>query len=316
MNNTGKQLSSPFSTGGGGVHFEAHIQASFVVLMLTEGYAPCLPCFPIKEVKLQGKINGYDTDDLIVVVEDDSSKETSSLLGQVKHSIQFTKGSKLLGEVINAAWSDFNNPSLFRKGKDKIALITGPLNKTDFHNVVWLLEQARCTKDKYEFFRNVKQLKFSPSKAEEKLNVFLHHLERANNNPISDDVLYAFLNDFFLLGYDLGSEVGVVLSLLHSHIAQFNSAYPKWAWSRIIDIVQTWNQNAGTVTREKLPEDLIDAFKSRKASIPDGYAVPKTPRVFSDQSQENALTIATIVGKWDENNENDLLIIRRLTDGF
>lgn len=41
MNKTFKQLSNPFSTGGGGGHFEAHVQASFVLLMLTGGYELC-----------------------------------------------------------------------------------------------------------------------------------------------------------------------------------------------------------------------------------------------------------------------------------
>lgn len=31
-----KKLSNPFSTGGGGVHFEVHAQASSGALMLTE----------------------------------------------------------------------------------------------------------------------------------------------------------------------------------------------------------------------------------------------------------------------------------------
>lgn len=35
-----KKLSNPYSTGG--VHFEAHVQALFVALMLTGGHAPCL----------------------------------------------------------------------------------------------------------------------------------------------------------------------------------------------------------------------------------------------------------------------------------
>ena len=55
MSSGEKQLSSPFSTGSGGAHFEAHVQASFVVLMLTGGFAPVLPCWPISKVKLQGK---------------------------------------------------------------------------------------------------------------------------------------------------------------------------------------------------------------------------------------------------------------------
>ncbi|WP_417169734.1 hypothetical protein, partial [Victivallis sp.] len=88
-----KKLSNSFATGGGGFHFEAHVQASFVTLMLSGGYAPCLPCWPITKVKLQGKIDGFDTDDLIVYV--DNAKEQRKLLGQVKHSIAITEASAL-----------------------------------------------------------------------------------------------------------------------------------------------------------------------------------------------------------------------------
>jgi hypothetical protein len=158
-----KQLSNPFSTGGGGAHFEAHVQASFVALMLTGGYAPCLPCWPIVEIKLQGKIDGYDTDDLIVFVESVSTKERRKLIGQVKHSIAITQGNAILGEVMQAAWNDFNKPRLFTRGKDVIALITGPLSATDTRAVRWLLNQAKYTKDVDEFFRNVEQANFSPS---------------------------------------------------------------------------------------------------------------------------------------------------------
>ncbi|MGL5737408.1 MAG: hypothetical protein ACRCYJ_00875, partial [Plesiomonas shigelloides] len=166
-----KKLSNPFSTGGGGSHFEAHIQASFVALMLSGGYAPCLPCWPISEIKLQGKIDGFDTDDLVVIVEHVNSKERRKLLGQVKHSIDITKRSTLFGDVMQAAWNDFNNSKVFTRGKDIIALITGPLSATDAHNVQWLLNQARHTKNADEFFRNVQQSNFSPSKSIEKLDV-------------------------------------------------------------------------------------------------------------------------------------------------
>ncbi|MXY90375.1 MAG: hypothetical protein F4Y89_07540, partial [Gammaproteobacteria bacterium] len=100
-----KELSNPFSTGGGGPHFEAHVQASFVTLMLTGGYAPCLPCWPITEIKLQGKIDGFETDDLVVFAENPSNKEQWKLLGQVKRSIAITKGSALFREVIQASYA-------------------------------------------------------------------------------------------------------------------------------------------------------------------------------------------------------------------
>jgi hypothetical protein len=142
-----KQLSNPFSTGGGGARFEANIQAAFVTLMLSGGYAPCLPTWPIVKLKLQGAVDGYATDDLIVFIENPANKnERRRLLGQVKNSIKITIKSELFAEVIQAAWSDFNNPDVFTKEKDVIALITGPINTTDTDGVNGLLAKARYTR--------------------------------------------------------------------------------------------------------------------------------------------------------------------------
>ena len=78
--NKGKSLSNPFSTGGGGILFESHVQASFVVLMLAGGFAPCLPCWPITKIKLQGKFAGYETDDLIIFIEQPGNKQKRKIV--------------------------------------------------------------------------------------------------------------------------------------------------------------------------------------------------------------------------------------------
>jgi hypothetical protein len=319
VNKKSKQLSNPSSTGGFGPHFEAHVQASFVVLMLTGGYAPCLPCWPITEINLQGKIDGFDTDDLIVYVENTDTKERRKLLGQVKYSIRITKSDKVFPEVIQAAWNDFNNPNIFTKGRDVIALITGPLNEADSHNVQWLLRQARHTKDVDEFYRNVEQANFSPAKSSEKLGAIQHHLKLANNNiDVSKDEIYSFLNHFHLLGYDLGKEVGVVLSLLHSHISQFNQQHPHWLWSRIVDIVETWNQDAGTIILEKLPADLKEAFKQPViAYIPKELTgtLAESPRTdWSQHHYATDLALVNLIGAWNEQNEVDASVLSKLTD--
>lgn len=311
-----KGLSNPFSTGGGGVHFEAHVQASFVALMLTGGHAPSLPCWPIAEIKLQGKIDGFDTDDLVVVVEDVNSKERRKLLGQVKHSIAITQGSTLFGEVMQAAWNDFKNPKVFTRKKDVIALITGPLSATDAHNVQWLLNQARHTKNVKEFFRNVQQANFSPSKSIKKLEVIQHHLKAANGgNDVSRDELYDFLNHFHLLSYDLGNEFGVVLSLLHSHISQFQQQYPHWVWPRIVEIAETWNQDAGTITPGKLPDDLLEAFKQKAvAEMPEEFKTaqekPKTD--WTHHPDATYLALAILIGSWQDKSQCDLEVITQL----
>lgn len=313
-----KKLSNPFSTGSGGAHFEAHVQASFVVLMLTGGHAPCLPCWPMVEIKLQGKIDGFDTDDLIVTVENPIPipKERRKLLGQIKYSIEITLGSALFGEVMQDAWNDFNNPKIFEKGKDVIALITGPLSATDTRNVPWLLNQARRTNNVDEFFRNVYQANFSPPKSAEKLEVIQHHLKAANGgNDISRDELYDFLNHFRLLSYDLGTEFGVVLSLLHSHISQFQPQDPQWVWSRVVDIVQTWNQDAGTITLDKLPDDLQEAFKQKAPVVmpevfKSAYEKPKID--WTQHPDATYLALAVLIGSWHDKSQYDHEAITQL----
>lgn len=313
-----KNLSNSCSTGGGGEHFEACVQSSYVILMLTGGYAPCLPRWPISKIRLQGKIDGFNTDDLIVFAKKPYSEEQRKLLGQVKRSIFITKSSRDFGEVMQAAWNDFNNSKDFTKGKDVIALITGPLNWTDAHNVQWLLDQARHTNDVDEFMRNVQQAKFSPSKSFEKLNVIKHHLKEANGgNDVSKDELYDFLNNFHLLGYDLGKECGVVLSLLESHISQFHQQYPQWVWSRVNYIVQTWNQDAGTLTPENLPEDLKNVFRQKIIeTIPEELKVTReVPQTdWGQHTDATYLSFALLIGSWDENNKNDVEVVTQVLD--
>ncbi|MFZ3060416.1 MAG: hypothetical protein WA102_11865 [Candidatus Methanoperedens sp.] len=322
MNKNRKQLSNSISTGGGGEHFEAHVQASFVTLMLTGGFAPCLPNWPISEIKLQGKIDGFDTDDLIVFVEKPDKKQKRKILGQIKRTIRITQSDKIFGEVMQAAWNDFNNPAIFTQKKDVIALITGSLSATDTEDVRWLLGQARHTKNKDEFFRNVLQAKFSSKQKRKKLAAFLAQLKKANNNnEVSKEDIYSFLNHFHLLGYDLGKEVGVVLSLLHSHISQFNAVNPQWVWSRVVDIVQTWNSDGGTIIPEKIPEDLREAFKQR---APDYAVIPaefssttQLPSVKSEWNQHayaSDLVIANLLGIWNEKNAADLEVICQLAN--
>lgn len=312
----GKNLSSPYSTGGGGIHFETAVQACFVTLMLSGGYAPCLAPWPIVEIKLQGKIEGFETDDLIVYIEDPVSQERRRLLGQVKHSIGFTARNTIFGEVLAAAWADFKNSTLFTKGRDAIVLITGPLSAADQLNIRFLLDQARATKDSAEFYRNVQTAHFSPVKSEEKLSAIELHLQNANDGvKLSRDQVFDFLRHYHVVGYDLDSDTGVSLSLLHSHMSQFDMDLPQWAWARIVHFVQTVNRAAGTITTASLPEDLLKAFVRRPA-----VAFPKELQAIEEPTHQNwaqhpnaaYLALAVLIGSWNEKNVSDIQEVETL----
>lgn len=320
MSNTGKQLSSPFPTGGGGGHFEAHVQAFFVVLMLTGGCAPCLPCWPISKIKLQRKFAGYDTDDMIVFVEKAGSNQKRKILGQIKRSISITENDKVFGEVIQAAWNDFNNASLFSKGKDVIALITGPLSATDVNDVRTILEWARHSENADEFIKKVKLARFSSQGKQEKLQAFKTNLKNANSgNPVSEEILFEFLKHFHLLGYDLDIKAGVTLSLLHSLIGQYTQENVQSLWARLVDEVQSANKNAGTISPESLPENLQAAFKQRVRYdvIPSEFLADQLPSDKPDWNQHayaSDLVVANLLGAWNEKNAADLEVVCQLAN--
>jgi hypothetical protein len=311
-----KQLSSSASTGGLGTHFENRVQASFVVLMLTGGFAPCLKTWPITKIKLQGRYQNFDTDDLIVYTKQPGTDRQAKLLGQIKHTISLTKGNKVFGEVIQAAWNDFNNKDDFTKGTDAIALICGPLSATDTDDVRALLRQAEHSEDASDFIKRVKLGKFTSDKQRDKLEVFEHHLKVANNNiDLTDDQLYRFLKSYRLLIYDLDIK-GVTLSLLHSLIGQYSSANANALWTQVINKVEWESENAGFITIESIPENIRSAFEMRPTeTTPSELSRIPLPREEIDWNQSqyaSELAIANLLGSWYKKSDADIVIAGQL----
>lgn len=319
MNKKNKQLSNPFSSGGGGNNFETRVQAAFVVLMLTGGFVPCMPAWPIRKIKLQGKYKDFDTDDLIVYINRPDGEKERRLLGQIKHSISITERNKIFGEVIQAAWSDFKNPKIFTEGSDAIALITGPLSTSDINDARIILEWARDSEDAVDFLTKVNRAKFSSDAKRKKLMAFQKHLKNANGDAaLLDNDLWRFLKSFYLLGYDLDIKSGITQSLLRSIIGQYSPERTHSLWSQIVDEVQLVNQNAGTITIASLPEELRSAFQRRTVeTFPAELARTPSVQVATDWSKINyasELAIASLLGSWNEKSEEDKVIAEQLAN--
>ncbi|HDH12486.1 MAG TPA: hypothetical protein ENG83_09895 [Nitrospirae bacterium] len=317
MSKNSKQISSPFSTGGGGNNFETNVQAVFVALMLTGGFAPCLPAWPIRKIKLQGKYKGFDTDDLIVFISSLDGEKERRLLGQVKHSISITEGNKVFGEVIQAAWNDFNNPKIFTAGHDAIALITGPLSASDISDVRTSLERARHSEDAADFLTQIRLGNFCSDPQRKKLQTFRVHLKNANGGiDVSENDLWQFMKSFHLLGYDLDIKAGGTLSLLQSLICQYSSENAQSLWTQIIEEVRSANQNAGTITIDSLPEELRSVFKRRTVeTIPADLIQTPWDQETTDWSTipyASELAISSLLGSWNENSDADMVIAGQL----
>lgn len=316
MNMFGKQITNPFSSGSGGTNFEIHVQTYFVIMMLTGGFAPCLPPWQIKKIKLQGKHAGYNTDDFILFAQENKSNKEVKLLAQIKHTINITKSDKTFGEVIQSAWLDYSNRELFNRDRDSIALITGPLSSTDINNVRIILEWARNSEDASEFISKVMKSNFSNDTKRAKLNVFRAHIGKATSKSLSDEELWSFLKVFHLLGYDFDVQSGTIISQALSMIKQNSSADPKKIWLQVVEEVQYANQNAGTLSIETIPKEIISYFTVHEAfTIPKEFVkdIEKDTSTDSVIAQNtNEIAIAMMLGSWDETYENDKRAIEKV----
>ncbi|MDD2197352.1 MAG: hypothetical protein PHW91_09245 [Bacteroidales bacterium] len=316
MTGLSKQLSNPISTGGQGIHFENRVQASFALLMLANGYSPCLHNWPIVKIKLQGKYQGYNTDDLIVFTQKLNSDTQAKLFGQVKLSISITNSSEKFGEVINAAWNDFNNKELFCEEHDIIALICSPLSATDTDGIRKLVDCALHSENENDFIDRIEKANFTSNEQRDKFSVFKYHLKKANqDNDLTTLQLWRFLKIFRLLIYDLDIK-GVTLSLLHTIIEQNSKNNANSIWTQILDHVQWENGQAGCITFSTIPEEIKSVFKARKVEeiplelIKDSTNI--TTQDWNDSPFANELVFMSLLGSWDENSKKDKEIASKL----
>jgi hypothetical protein len=292
--------------------------------MLTGGVVPCIEALPVKKIKLQGKYDGYQTDDFIVFVEDENSGRKAKLLAQIKHAVSITEADRTFGEVIQPAWADFQNADLFNEKNDAIALITGPLSTNDVDNVRPILESARHSECAQEFLQKINLAKFSSEPKRSKLQAFRSQLKRANNGTdLTDEQLWRFLCGFHLIGFDLDVRFGMTLALINSHIAQFTRTDIVGLFAKIAKEVESFNQNAGTITIETLPAEIVQAFseRNRVSRIPEHLLKKKpdqstrfAPDYVTDE-QANALAFASLLGSWNEQATGDSEIIQKLIEG-
>jgi hypothetical protein len=312
------KLSNPFSTGGGGHNFENSVQSAFVVLMLTGGIAPCLPALPIKQIKLQGKYEGYDTDDFIAFVESPDGRQKAKLLAQIKHSVSITQNDQIFGKVIQSAWSDFQDAKIFDRETDVFALVTGPLSAHDIENARVVLERARHSATFQEFLDKVNLAKFSSDAQREKCEVFRVQLKTANQGvDVGDEQLWKFLKCFHLLGFDLDVTSGVTLSLLNSHIAQFKCGDVAGVWAKIAKEVAFSNQNAGTLTLETISKEVKTAFSEHApvSHIPKEFLKKVEAQDLADFSKgkiPDTIALASLLGSWNDKAKGDMEIFKRL----
>ena len=303
--NVGKvsKLSPAFMTGGGGENFERHVAAVFVLSLMIDGFSPVLNA-PIQRVEFQAKKRGFDVDDIVVTAT--RGKAERRLFCQVKHDVAVTASNNTFQEVITAAWADFTKLD-FSKQSDMIALVTGFIAKDSVDALRYLHEQANGCISAEEFTSRISQSGFTSKTRKEKYNVIKMCISEANCGiQPSDEDMWRFCQCFVLVVFDLDYEQSVNQTLIRSLIKCKVNTEPNLVWSRISDQCGYWKQAAATVTKESIPEDILELFGQGEM---DEKNVPISPTFIPTTSW----AIAALIGYWNEKNGSDVLAIEKLT---
>jgi hypothetical protein len=101
-------MANPYSTGGGGTHFEARVVASCLAAVLCEASIRGLPGDLAIEVRTQRAAFGDPLDDVIVEgLRNDGSRTQLQL--QIKNDLAFTESNDEWVAVLERSWATFSN---------------------------------------------------------------------------------------------------------------------------------------------------------------------------------------------------------------
>ena len=144
--------SNVYSQGGGGTLYEFEVDSAYFINFLIGGGVPGLNDSHIIEFRQQSGSLGYKTDDLLLKCLDINSIE-HIVLFQVRHNITISENDEDFQKLLEKAWLDFKNASLFDYSKDRIYLIKSNLILNEKNDLKQLLNWAKL-KATFEDFQN------------------------------------------------------------------------------------------------------------------------------------------------------------------
>ena len=194
-------MASPYSTGGGGTHFEARVAATYLAATLCEAPARGLPGFCALEVRTQRASDGEPLDDLIVIgVLADGRSSKLSL--QVKSSLKFSAKDNEWQAVVVAAWDTFSSES-FDEICHRIGVAVANYDERIDKYYQSVLGWAAYSASGADFVLRIQAKDFSNAEKRSFVDGVQAILSAHIGRNATEDELWRFLKSFVLLHFDL-----------------------------------------------------------------------------------------------------------------
>jgi len=244
------------SKGGLGTNFEQHVQAAFLVSLLTGGVAPCISGARVAKLAFQTTKLGYETDDLLVEATSVSGQQHRLLL-QIKNNLSISSQDAMFEQVINAFWHDYQSASLFDPTLDRLVIVKSGLNDTERNHVKVILNWARAHAHSPSFFLEVRRIQ----EKTKRLEIFRTVLAKVSQTPVTDDELWRFLRCVELLDYDFMNTGSVdeasVLHLLNLAKSAQADVSGLDLWHHALHEAVLLNSNGGSFAATDLAHTIL-----------------------------------------------------------
>ena len=255
-------IPSPTATGGGGEHFEEHVVALALGLLLVRATPPLLKDTSLAEVHLQTRHMGWRTDDLLLVGETIEGRQRKLAI-QVKRTFTVSNSNEDCRATFEGMWDDFRAGDRFVAVRDSLAVATLQGTSALLQSFSSLLESARASLDYSDFRRRLTLDGYVSKKARQQNDVVTQILRDHVGEQIDEELYWRFLRSVHVLSYDLNSPTSQTETLLLSLFACCVNesgdplAIARATWARLIQCASESRPKAASFTRSSLPSELL-----------------------------------------------------------
>ncbi len=262
MNARQTTVSSPNPAGGGGTHFEQHVDAAFLAWLLVRAVPPILIDCTLSNLHFQAERLGWKTEDLVVVAEN-GAEQQRKLVCQVKQTVTVSAADGEFTKTIGRAWGDFKNQELFDRNTDRVAIIT--LRGTDsfLRHFAGLLDCARASRTADEFVTRLSIKGFVHGKVVHYFGEVTKIVESAEGEKLDPSAIWDFLRVLHALSFDLNTstsqtEAQVKSLLAHTAGGSDPMSAANATWNELLREVGEGKPQAKSYCRESLAQELRD----------------------------------------------------------
>lgn len=252
-------MTNPFSSGGGGTHFEARAVAFCLATTLAEAPMRGLRAGHVARVLTQRADFGDHLDDIILRGPRTDSHDGSLHL-QVKKTLTFTASDGEWKAVVVAAWRTICDAK-FDAVRDRVGAVIGTYSSQADKHYQSILTWATESADGAHFIERIEKRDFSHAAKRDFILNIRNVLAEELGRPATDDDVWQLLKSFVILHFDFQNQASrdeaLAVALLVGSLPNADQTEAKRIWSHLVAKAGQLVPVGGGATRETLAADLL-----------------------------------------------------------